>query len=276
MIKFDISVIIPTNRKSVRLHEVVESIISTSYGSKVIVQIIVVDNSSFSESLNIHPKEDSAFVNISIIKSKSGANFARNEGLEYSQSEILLFIDDDCIIEDPDFLKKHLDFHNNNVNALACGGFYRADPSVSSLDQYYIEGQNNWLLRGIVNQNLKINYLLGGNVSFKKKILNQHNLKFDENIKYGGSETEFFVRIKNLELECFLIDAVVNHHCNLTVLELCKKSYKQGRGKKYREKKHSFEIANSIYVSTPQFKNRHMLYAALQSLWFRIGYNSIK
>lgn len=274
--RFDISVIIPTHRKSPWLIESVKAVIRASLESKHLVQIIISDSSNLSDTLKMNNLEDVLNVQIDIIKSKRGANSARNIGLDHSLSDIVLFLDDDCIIEDQHFLKKHLEFHKNNINAIACGGFYGLASSVSQLDQFYIEGQNDWLLRGVVNSQRKINYLLGGNVSFKNKLLAQHNLKFDEHILYGGSETELFVRIKKLDLQCFLINANVVHRCDLTLYELCKKSYRQGCGKKYREKKLSFEVANSIYVTKagPRLKSQPWLF--LQQTFFKLGYNSIK
>lgn len=272
--KPDISVVIPTNRKSKRLHSSIEAVFQSASCCNIHTQIIVVDSSKTISTLSLDRFQNTDLSELIIVRSRPGANCARNQGLLASKSDIVLFIDDDCLIEDFLFLKKHLDFHNLNKLACAAGGKYVASSKSNKIDRFYVEGQNHWLTRGILNSQHQINYLIGGNVSFKKNILSKNNLYFDENIIYGGSETELFVRIKNQELTCYLIDAEIVHLCDMTIFQLCKKAYKQGKGKRYREKKHSFLISDSLYVNAPVKDIQNSIFSCLQRFFFRVGYGS--
>ncbi|MBL7736799.1 MAG: glycosyltransferase family 2 protein [Chitinophagaceae bacterium] len=97
-----ISIVIPTLNRYDLLENTLSDLSKQSVGD---FEIIIVDQTDLSiakpivfEGLNIvyHWQEDKS------------ASLARNTGLTLSRSEVVLFLDDDIIIESADFLKDHL------------------------------------------------------------------------------------------------------------------------------------------------------------------------
>jgi glycosyltransferase involved in cell wall biosynthesis len=269
---FELSVVIPTLRKSNRLNDCVHSICRSAEVCGIKTEVLIIDNSNNKKPLAPSKFSGNEFSRVEVLRSKQGVNIARNKGLTSSQADVVLLIDDDCVLSDELFLTKHIDFHSKNKTALACGGFYQTIEHSNSIDLAYVKSQNEWLRRGFDEKTKQANYLLGGNLSVKKKLLLENNLFFDENIKYGGSETEFFVRTKAAGFTCFVIDAVADHLCEMNLINVCVKSFKQGYGKKYRETKFSFEVSNRLYIHKSFPINSNKIVNRMQSFFFSFGY----
>jgi glycosyltransferase involved in cell wall biosynthesis len=276
-VNFDLSVVVPTLRNSSSLQDCLNSIVLAANTSKLFVELLVVDNSRKQEiDLKFNPSPVSEFVKLRFLRSPKGANKARNRGLEQASAEVVLFVDDDCIAVDSCFLSKHFSFHQKNTTAFAAGGSYITSMTATPLEVFYVEGQRSWLQRGRHQASNRINFLLGGNFSLKKSIAIRNNLRFDENLQYGGTETEFFVHANSKDLESYFIEANVEHRCRFNFFQLCKKAYRQGLGKQYRERKWTLAVANRIYVQGPSKSSNHEqmgLLNVLQSWSFKFGYH---
>lgn len=70
------------------------------------------DNTKFNFNVQIHHQEN------------KGQAFARNKGIEMSNGNIIVFIDDD-LIAIPDFLEYHLKEHEQDSNCVVLGRIYR-------------------------------------------------------------------------------------------------------------------------------------------------------
>jgi len=95
-----VSVIIPALNEEEFIGELIDSINSNSFKEK---EVIVVDDGSTDRTVEI-AKEKGAKVFINFPK-RQGPSFGRNFGAEKAKSEILCFLDADCIIQDKDFIK---------------------------------------------------------------------------------------------------------------------------------------------------------------------------
>jgi len=165
---------------------------------------------------------------------EKGVNKARNIGIKESRAEILLFLDDDCWINDKQLLSKHIRWHKENRNAFAIGGRYALDLMSGVWDRYYNTIQMRWLESGVIDpENSLTRFLIGGHVSIKKVILRDQKLRFDEQISYGGSELSLFLKAHKLNLPMHLENMYVVHNSRLRFLSLLKKLYRQGEGKAY-------------------------------------------
>ncbi len=254
----------------------VNSIIQSSHYSKLQVELLLIDNSSEKKTFDfdLNPKDN--FCHCKILHSLPGANTARNFGLKMATSNIVLFVDDDCIIEDMNFLMKHLDFHLQNNTVLGAGGFYTIPSSAGMLDRFYVSSQMEWLERARHSDTYRMNFLIGGNMSVKKNIIFKNKIFFDEALKYGGTETDFFMQVFLKNLECYLIDAPIVHCPDLNLYKLCRKSYKQGEGKKYRELKFSKKLTDKLYISPLKIienSKTDSFLKFMQKQFFNLGYN---
>jgi hypothetical protein len=78
--------------------------------------------------------------------------------------------------------------------------------------------------------------LIGGHFSIKKSICVERGLTFNEEIIYGGSELEFFLKAHQQKLKMRLFDWVVLHCPKINFLSLSRKIFKQGKGKAIAER----------------------------------------
>lgn len=268
---YDLSILIPTFRKSTKLLVCVESCIASAELCGIKTEILIIDNSQFTTALNPSTYKSSASVSLKVLTSLRGANRARNKGLQSANAPILLFIDDDCVISCPNFLNRHIQFHRDNPSAFAAGGGYSVPKKSGVIDRFYIQGQQQWLRRGLFPNSNQTGFLVGGNLSVKRDMLIQNGLLFDEKIIYGGTETEFFARVLEKKLDCYFIDAEIAHVCHMSLWDLCLKSYKQGCGKKYREVKLGKNIAESLYRNRDLSLPKKNLLSTISAFFFQLG-----
>lgn len=178
-----------------------------------------------------------------------GVNRARNVGLRACQGKVVLFLDDDCRILDDHFLHKHVLLHETNPLTTAIGGAYEISSYSGWISKSYQFAQMNWIESGLYSPSqLKkaglspAAFLLGGNCSFKRD--NLLGEEFDENLVFGGTETELFLRLSQTGHRFSLSDKIaVFHRCELGAWRFLRKSFLQGIGSSYirsRGLKHSF------------------------------------
>ena len=98
----DISVIIPTLNRYSDLKSTLSDLFAQNFKNFEVIVIDQSDRKSFSE---IECFKECRLVYLES-KEKS-ASLARNIGIRKSKGEVLLFVDDDVIIKDKDFLSKH-------------------------------------------------------------------------------------------------------------------------------------------------------------------------
>lgn len=233
-----ISIIIPHHRDESAL----ERLLASFKQQKVSVpyEIIVVSNPP-SEKADILIQKQKHVIHL---QTKSvGVNKARNLGIERAKGDILIFLDSDCEMVTDDFLEGHYRLHLENPDISFFGGIYQyLGNRLLDLTYNYIQGR--WLLRGLSGEGTR--YLIGGNFSCKRSALQGHN--FDESIKYGGSETEFFLRILGAQKVQMRLNQnlLVGHNTHLNWLDFTKKAYKQGSGASYIHQKLNQKIEGSF------------------------------
>lgn len=165
------------------------------------------------------------------LESARGANAARQKGVEAAQAPLLIFLDDDCWLENPRFLQRHWELHQENPDVMGFGGFYELHPPKTLWGEIYNGNQSRWLQEHRLPMNLCV-HLLGGNSSYKKSVFDQ--LGFDTGLIFGGTETEFQVRLYQRKIPLRLSsDLAVAHDGCLPLSSLLKKAFKQGMGSAY-------------------------------------------
>lgn len=235
-----ISVIVPTLGDFEKLQRLLVSAQKQKFFSASdFFEILVVVNGVKAGTLQKIDLLSEEFLKVIKVEEK-GVNKARNAGLREARASILLFLDDDCEIQDPYFLARHIRFHAEHPAVFATGGGYQLPADCGRFDVFYNSIQMRWFFSGLVQpgQNQKACYLLGGNFSIKAHVALEQKLLFDERIKYGGSESEFFRKAGLLGLELRANSFEVLHHTHETVISLSRKLYKQGRGKALIDEKY--------------------------------------
>lgn len=239
-----ISIIIPTNSPDLECWPAVTSCLAQSYEKSRFEVLIVTNFPNKSLAMKVAQVQ---LDNLRVLCSHTpGVNPARNLGLDSALGEIVYFLDDDCRLPDPHHLSRLHVAHQTQPEVCAIGSSYKNDAASNYWGDHYNQMVDHWVhSHGQRGQT----FLPGGNCSFKKSLLG--NLRFDPSITYGGSETEFFVRLHQQKLKVLDIDTLkVFHKSQISLSDVVRKAWKQGRGRsRFNTPKGRFQLQRHSNVS---------------------------
>jgi glycosyltransferase involved in cell wall biosynthesis len=206
-----VSVIIPTYNREGVLCETIDQVLNQKYPD---FELIVVDQTSVHEQatndyLEVHRSQIRYFQ-----LSKPSLPAARNFGVKQANGEIILFIDDDVLIQD-DFILKHIkNFEDPDIVGVS-GQVIEATNPVTTYEQKIGEvtiwGRFNGNRSSMVRKNIK--WASGGNASFRKQDILETN-GFDEAFEGNAifEDVDFSFRIrKNGGVIVFDPEATLTH-----------------------------------------------------------------
>lgn len=206
-----ISIIVPIYNEEKYIKRCIESIICQTYKN---IEIILVDDGSKDNSLEICKKMAQADNRIKVIqKENGGASSARNCGIKKSNGKYLTFVDaDDWIEKDYIYaLYKNLKLYNVDI----VKGNYLKE---SNNKVYGKENFKNLKNRVIKKEDNFISSVLEGGiftyicgVLIEKNILIKNNINFDEDITYMEDEL-FWLKIIMADLKIYILDKVIYHY----------------------------------------------------------------
>ncbi len=222
----DISVVIPTYNRKLKLKACLDSLFAQNY-AKENFEIIVIDddsNDGTKDMLN-------ALIKINqnlryFIQSHKGPAAARNLGIKHAYAEIIGFTDSDCFL-DKDWVKNMLQAHSLEKHIAAIGGVTEVDShNIKALVSQFlsdgaietqINGKSETIFFPTCNVSFKRNYLVGG---------------FNELFPLpAGEDLDFFWRLfkKNARFS-YKKDIKVFHDCHTDLRSFLKQAYMYGRG----------------------------------------------
>lgn len=262
-----ISIVIPTLNRPRPLVKLVQSLKAQLVNQDQ--EILVVYNQATEAAQSpLKNKPD-----IKILTAPSpGVNHARNWGAQNAQGEIILFIDDDCLIVDRMFVQKHIDAHLTDDKTPAFGGPYQLNSGSSLWDQVYHLNNLNWIESNKMGADRSF-ALLGGNTSYKASVFKK-GMRFTEDIVYGGSETPLntLLSLKYGPLG-YLPDAPITHDTNLSFFKLIRKAYKQGLGAAIQTKLYGHQLRQTMEI-TKTHSLRYRLGLELYAFVFMLAYKA--
>lgn len=166
-----------------------------------------------------------------------GVNHARNLGLLQSTGNIVLFLDDDCRLQNKNYLSLLIELHNQHPDQKSIGGPYITFGKASATARAYQWVRNQWLQSHQLGQ-WHSQVLLGGNASYKK-IVFENGLRFPPGITYGGSETPLNVEVYlTYGPHLFLESLAIEHASQISIISFVNKAYLQGKGLAFQKKFH--------------------------------------
>lgn len=201
--KLKISVIIPTYTRTKELRDALYSVLKQTIAAE---EVIIVDDSDddrikklISELKHIFKNKDMTLKYIRNKREKS-LTIARNIGIENSAGDIILFLDDDVIL-DENYIEEILKVHEEHPTAFGVQG-HITNIKVSKFQNMinkilffsYLEENKCRVLPSacntypyILTKVIPCQWLSGSNCSYKREILEE--FQFDENLKkYSYSE----------------------------------------------------------------------------------------
>ena len=224
-----LSIIIPTNREPKKLFSLLKTLGDQSFSMDEMEVHIV--------SFEMKEKERRAITRsewpfkISMHRPlRSGVNASRNMGIARSQGEIIAFFDDDVELIDKSHLQKLCKIHEAHPEVSAVGGSYIAKTTATEMERAYVDIADAWLTaRESVHGVEPSRRLLGGNVSYKRSFLKDFGESFDEDIRFGSSETEFHARLLAKGASFLIADIPVIHNVSLDLPNFLRKAFLQGK-----------------------------------------------
>ena len=195
-IKF-IAISLCTCKRPKMLEKALKSLETISIPENIIIEVLVVDNDknqSAKEIVFAYQKNSRYEVHYHT-EPKRGLSFARNKVLEEAAklgaSHILFFDDDEYLATD--CLKSHIDFYNENENAIIISG-----PTIN----VFAPNTPNYIMKNIVftqtttkqHKNIR-KTCAAGNVFFPISLYTKFGIKFSEEYVFmGGEDGDFFGR----------------------------------------------------------------------------------
>jgi len=180
-----ISIIIPCYNDWQYVEQAVHSALNQTYGNK---EIIVVDDGSNDKTKEVLKRLESKITKL-ITQENQGQSTARNRGIEAANGDYILVLDSDDFFE-PTFCEKAITVFKNNL-----------DSKLVSCQANLISENNKTTLfkpiGGTVKNFLFSNAALGTSM-FKKEDWNNCG-RYDETMKKGFEDWEFFIRLLKVE-----------------------------------------------------------------------------
>ncbi len=139
-----VSLIIPSFNPALKLPDTLNSLVSQR--EFIYELILVIDHNNFAKFPKELMEKYQAIFNLKIVKqADSGRAKSRNKGAEVSTGEILIFLDDDMLIE-PGLIEKHVRRHKNENDIILTGNGYR-NPSAATDDfgKFLIDMELPWM-----------------------------------------------------------------------------------------------------------------------------------
>lgn len=275
-----LSIIIPTYNRMKDVDECLDSIIIQT---KLPKEVIIVDDSDSDKIENLIKRRENEFkekdIRLRYIRNKKekSLTMARNIGVETAMGDIILFLDDDVVL-DKKYIKEILKVYEKNPNALGVQGLIeglkKGNIFILMFNKLFYLGFNeknrcrvlpsfNNTRAFFVDKIIECEWLSGANQSYKKEIFEE--FKYDENLKrYSYGE--------DLDLSYRIFKKYSNSLFMTPYAKLIHKTSQEGRLQKR-------ELVNmgEIYKCYLFHKNINQTFMnKLIFLWSRIGYLIIR
>ena len=193
-----ISIIMPMYNDALYLKETILSIMKQSYKNW---ELIIIDDVSTDESYEIAKEMSKKDKRIKVYENKKnlGISGNRNKGLSLAKGDYIAFCDDDDIYLD-DYLMDCAKIIEENPG-ISMIKFGRRLISVNSLNEEFAKKDTKFDIEGEVTEEEKYEkyFLIRKsdalfnlwNGIYQKKMLDENNIIFDEEMKYGGEDADF-------------------------------------------------------------------------------------
>lgn len=274
MSRLQVSIIIPTYNRVKELEECLDSILVQTYLPK---EIIIVDDSDdlkierLINSIQDKFKSNKIYLNYLKNENEKGLTIARNLSVVHSTGEIVLFLDDDVVLE-REYIEEIIKIYRIKPDALGVQGHITNLPKICNISLYskiFFNGRfekNKCRVLpslqasypNILTKVITCEWMSGSNCSYKRWIFDE--FQFDENLKrYSYNEdVDFSSRVnKKYPASLFITPgAKLIHNVSQTARLSTKNLYIM---------KHSYSIYLFNKISTNNLLNKFIF------IWNKIG-----
>lgn len=210
MKKILISVIIPVYNNEIYIEQCIQSVLEQSYRN---IEIIVINDGSTDNTSIILKKLENIDQRLKVIDSENhGVSHARNLGLKNAKGEGIIFVDsDDYLCKD--CIKKSIKYFND-FDMIMYG--YNVIEE-SKIKKYIYKRKNTFINNDKIYTSIVLKDLYWNqpwNKLYHKKIIDDNNIFFDEDVSVGEDLLFNFEYSKNMNTFISLPEALYNYRKN--------------------------------------------------------------
>ncbi len=213
-----ISVIVCTYNRAKRLSSCLDSIEKAiSHSALSDIEVIVVDNASTDNTQEVlNSWKDSSGLAVKVVfEPVQGVNAARNCGFRASLGDLIIYIDDDCVLEE-NYISKTLEYYAaDNVPIMRFGAVHLGDTEDWPITVKTYPKSQIWDKNDKNTPYLRTGDIIGCSMIFPRQIIEKIG-EFDELFSTkqvpGGNDTEFGFRVylAGFQIE-YCPDIIVRH-----------------------------------------------------------------
>ena len=155
-----------------------------------------------------------------VVEPEQGLSAARNKGIKEAKGDILVYIDDDALV-DPHYLRTYAEWFDAHPETMACGG--PVEPLYETAEPSWFTPYTKALLTAWVNYGEQVRtypkgrYPSGGNAAFRKIVFDQVGLFNTALGRKGNSlmaseEKDIFDKMHTLKMQILYLPTPVLHH----------------------------------------------------------------
>lgn len=217
-----ISVIICTYNRDKYIGQLLDSLAKNDY-PETNYEIILVDNNCTDNTRSICEEFVVKKTNINfryVEEHEQGLSAARNKGIKEAKGDIIIYVDDDAIV-DSDYIRSYAEHFHSNPETMAAGG--PIEPLYETKEPSWMSPYTKALLTAWMNYGDKVRkypngrFPGGGNAAYRKSVFDKVGL-FNTELGRKGSallaseEKDIFDKMQQLGMQVLYLPLPVLHH----------------------------------------------------------------
>ena len=218
-----ISIIICTYNREKYIRPLLESIAKNDYPTTD-YEIVLVDNNCTDNTHGVCEQFAAAHKEVAfryVIESEQGLSAARNKGIKEAKGDIIIYVDDDALV-DSDYIRIYAEHFAANPDTMAAGG--PIEPLYETEEPSWRSPYTKALLTAGMNYGTHVReypngrYPGGGNAAYRKEVFDRVGLFNTElgrkgNLLLASEEKDIFDKMKALGMKVLYLPTPVLHHC---------------------------------------------------------------
>ncbi len=191
-----ISIIVPIYNSEKYLKRSISSILCQTYKN---IEVLLINDGSTDNSIKICQEFSRIDNRIKIIdKKNSGVSNTRNKGIELSTGELIMFVDSDDFIEKDYIEKMYYKLENLNLDTIVSGMQFCDNKEKIIRKELYTTNTKELKFDNLYKDIINTLYFCSAcKTLFKKSVIIENDIKFNEKFNYGEDLLFSFTLLKN-------------------------------------------------------------------------------
>ena len=218
-----LTAIICTYNRAKYIGPLLESIAANDL-PKTEYEILLVDNNCTDNTREVCDAFMAKYPDVTfryVVESEQGLSAARNKGIQEAKGDIIVYIDDDALV-DTHYLRDYAEWFAAHPETMACGG--PIEPIYETAEPDWMSPYTKALLTAWMNYGTKVReyphgrYPGGGNAAYRASVFDQVGLFNTALGRKGGNlmgseEKDIFDKMHALNMQVLYLPWPVLHHC---------------------------------------------------------------